>query len=165
MSEREAAPPREAPEKVEGALAFCRGLLERLGGDVEVAARESAEAIAVSLQARAGNALELTGGLVEAIQVLVNRVVNPRGEGRKWVNVDVGGFGEEADPAMRAMAARLAEAARRMGQTLAVGPMSARERRQVHLALAEAAGVSTRSEGEGLFRTLLVVPGAGPKER
>jgi len=164
MIDREAAPPpREAPEKVAGALAFCRGLLERLGGEVEVAARESPEAIAVSLQARTGNALELTGSLVEAIQVLVNRAVNPLAEGRKWVNVDVGGFGEEADPAMRAMAARLAEAARRMNQVLAVGPMSARERRQVHVALAAVEGVSTRSEGEGLFRTLLVVPGAGPK--
>jgi len=164
MNEREGMPPpREAPEKVERALAFCRGLLERLGGDVEVAAQESPEAIAVSLKARPGNGLELTGGLVEAIQVLANRAVNPRAEGRKWVNVDVGGFGEEADPAMRAMAARLGEAARRMNQVLAVGPMSARERRQVHVALAEVDGVSTRSEGEGLFRALLVVPGAGPK--
>jgi spoIIIJ-associated protein len=37
--------------------------------------------------------------------------------------------------------------------------MSARERRQVHLALVDHEGVSTRSEGEGLFRTLLIVPG------
>jgi len=91
----------------------------------------------------------------------VNRVANPRAEGRKWVNLELGGFGADADPAVQAMAARLAAAARRIGKTLAIAPMSARERRLVHLALVNAEGVSTRSEGEGLFRTLLVEPEAG----
>ena len=54
---------------------------------------------AVSLTARPGNGVELNSTLVEAIQVLVNRVVNPRADGRKWVNLDVGGFREEGDPA------------------------------------------------------------------
>jgi spoIIIJ-associated protein len=88
----------------------------------------------------------------------VNRVVNPRAEGRKWVNLDVGGFREESDLVVQAMAERLAAAARRTGKVLAIAPISARERRQIHLALVGAEGVSTRSEGEGLFRQLLIVP-------
>jgi spoIIIJ-associated protein len=56
------------------------------------------------------------------------------------------------------MAERLAESARRTGKVLAVAPISARERRQIHLALVGVEGVSTRSEGEGLFRQLLVIP-------
>jgi spoIIIJ-associated protein len=74
------------------------------------------------------------------------------------VNLEVGGFAEEGDPAVKAMADRLAAAAHRTGQVLAIAPMSARERRQIHLALVGVEGVATRSEGEGLFRTLLVVP-------
>ena len=164
MSERHeesAPPPREAPEKVAAALAFCRGLLERLGARVKVEAQESAEAIGIALQAEEGNPVELTSALVEAAQVLANRVVNPSGQARKWVNLEVGGFRDDADPAVKAMAERLAAAARRTGQVLAIAPMSARERRQVHLALQGSEGVSTHSEGEGLFRTLLVVPGKG----
>jgi spoIIIJ-associated protein len=106
--------------------------------------------------------VELTSSLLEAVQYLVNRVVNPRPEGRKWVNLDVGGFSEDADPAVKAMAGRLADAARRTGKVLAIAPISARERRQIHLALVEAEGVSTRSEGEGIFRQLLIVPEKGP---
>jgi spoIIIJ-associated protein len=162
--ERAVAPPREAPEKVKGAVEFCRGLLERLGAEVDVEAQESPEAIALSLKPRPGNAVELGSALVEAIQVLANRVVNPGGEGRKWVNLDVGGFRDDADPAVKAMAERLAASARKMNQVLAIAPISARERRQIHLALVEAQGVSTRSEGEGLFRTLLIVPGKGGKQ-
>ncbi len=162
MTDRDGAlqppPPREAPEKVARARAFCEALAARLGLDADVEVRETPEAIGVSLAGRGGRALELPSAVLEAVQVLVNRVVNPRAEGRKWVNLDVGGFREEGDPAVKAMAERLAATARRTGKVLAVAPISARERRQIHLALVGAEGVSTRSEGEGLFRQLLVVP-------
>ena len=162
---RETPPPAHAPEKVERALAFCRGLFERMGAAVEVEAKETADAIGLSLTARPGNAVELSSTLVEAVQYLVNRVVNPRAEGRKWVNLDVGGFREEGDPAIQAMAERLAAVAKRTGQVIAVAPISARDRRQIHLALVNVEGVSTHSEGEGIFRQLLVIPakaGGGP---
>src|SRR5437867_2804054 len=144
-------PPREAPEKAARARKLVAELLERLGASVAVEVRETPEAISLALEPRPDNAVELGSALVEAVQHLVNRVVNPRGEGRKWVNVDVGGFRQESDPAVKAMAERLAASARRMGKVLAVAPISARERRQIHLALVGVEGVSTRSEGEGIF--------------
>ncbi len=165
-TEREAPPPAHAPEKVERAREFCTGLFSRLGAEVELEVKETAEAIAVSVTAKPENAVELNSALVEAAQYLVNRVVNPRAEGRKWVNLDVGGFREEGDPAIQAMAQRLADTAKRTGQVIAIAPISARDRRQIHLALVDVEGVSTRSEGEGIFRQLLVIPakaGAGDK--
>ena len=154
-----APPPREAPEKVARALGFCQDLLGRMGAAVEVSVKETPDAIGVSLSPREGNAVEMSSTVVEAVQYLVNRVVNPRAEGRKWVNLEVGGFPEGADPATRAMALRLAETAKRTGKVLAVAPISPRDRRAVHLALVDVDGVSTRSEGEGIFRQLLIVPG------
>jgi spoIIIJ-associated protein len=156
-----APPPREAPEKVAKAKEFCEGLLSRLGAAVDVAVRETPEQIGVSLAPRPDNGVDLSSALVEAVQYLVNRVVNPRAEGRKWVNLDVGGFREEGDPAVKAMAERLAASAKKMGKVLAIAPISPRERRQIHLALVDVPGVSTRSEGEGIFRQLLILPGKG----
>jgi len=147
-----------APEKAKGARDFCAELLARMGAEVEVEAEETADAIGISLKAREGNRIELSGTLVEAVQYLANRVANPRVEGRKWVNLSVGGFRDDAEPAVRAMAERLAGSAKKMGKVLAIAPMSARERRQIHMALMDTQGVTTRSEGEGLFRTLLIVP-------
>jgi spoIIIJ-associated protein len=161
MHEREGAggpPPREAPEKVERARAFCEALVAKLGLEADLEVRETPEAIGVSLKQRGDRPLEIPSALLEAVQVLVNRVVNPRAEGRKWVNLDVGGFREEGDPAVKAMAERLAASVRRTGKVLAIAPISARERRQIHLALVGVEGVSTRSEGEGIFRQLLIVP-------
>jgi spoIIIJ-associated protein len=151
-------PPAEAPEKVAKARAFCEELFRRLGAAVEVEVRETPEAIGVWLKPLDGNQVELGSALVEAVQALANRAVNPLSEGRKWVNLEVGGQGEGGDPAVKEMAARLAETVRRTGRTVSLAPMSARERRQLHIALQEAEGVGTRSEGEGLFRQLLVFP-------
>ena len=160
-----APPPREAPEKVAKAREFCGELLERLGAAVDVEVKETPEQIGLAISARPGNAVELSSVLVEAVQYLVNRVVNPRAEGRKWVNLDVGGFREEGDPVVKAMAERLAAAARRTGKVLGVAPISARERRQIHMALVGAESISTRSEGEGIFRQLLIVPASAGKDR
>jgi spoIIIJ-associated protein len=160
---REPPPPRSAPEKVERARAFCTTLLEKLGAAVTVEMKETPEAIGVALTARPGNGVELSSALVEAMQTLANRVANPGSEPRKWVNIEVGGFAEQGDPAVVAMALRLAEAVKRSGQAVALAPMSARERRQIHLALVEQEGVSTRSEGEGIFRQLVVLPDPSKK--
>src|SRR5512137_1203968 len=156
-------PPATAPEKVAKARAFCEELFRRMGGLVEVEVRERPEAIGVWLKPLEGNRLELGSALVEAAQALANRAVNPDAAVRKWVNLEVGGYSEDGDPAVRAMADRLAETVRRTGQAIALAPMSARERRQLHIALQGAAGVSTRSEGEGLFRQLLVFPDPGKR--
>jgi spoIIIJ-associated protein len=159
--ERSALPPPEkAPEKVAAAKAFIEELFRRLGAAVEVATKETAEAIGVSVTAKADNKVEVSGILVEAVQYLTNRVVNHGDGARKWVNVDVGGFSDESDPAVVAMAERLAAAATRMNKVLAVVAINARERRQIHLALVGHAAVQTRSDGEGLFRRLLIIPKA-----
>jgi spoIIIJ-associated protein len=160
---RDPAPPRHAPEKVERARAFCEALLAKLGAEATVEVKETAEAIGVSLTARPGSPVELSSMLVEAMQTLVNRVANPRNEGRKWINLEVGGFAEEGDPAVKAMALRLAASVKRSGKAVAIVPISPRERRQIHLALVEVEGVSTRSEGEGIFRQLVVLPDPSKK--
>jgi spoIIIJ-associated protein len=151
-------PPASAPEKVKAAREFCEGLLSRMGAEIDVDVRETAEAIGLSLKPREGNRVELNSVFVEALQYLANRVANPRAEGRKWVNIEVGGFADESDPVVKAMAERLAGSAKKMGKVIALAPISARERRQIHLALVDVEGISTRSEGEGLFRTLMIVP-------
>ena len=149
-SERTRRRPREAPgEGGAGARLLHRSCFVRLGAAVDVSVRETPEAIGVSLAPREGNGVELSGALVEAVQYLVNRVVNPRAEGRKWVNLEVGGFPEGGDPAVRAMALRLAAAALRTGKALAVSPMSPRDRRAVHLALLEVDGRHHAQRGRG----------------
>jgi spoIIIJ-associated protein len=155
-----APPPAHAPEKVAQAKAFCVTLFAKMGLPVTVETRETAEAIGLSIRPAPGMEGEVGSALIEAVQYLVNRVVNPVADGRKWVNLDLGEFREEGDPAVAAMAARLAASAVKMGKVLAIAPISPRDRRQIHVALVGNDGVKTQSEGEGIFRQLLIIPAA-----
>ena len=50
---------------------------------------------------------------------------------------------------------------RRSGRPVELEPMSPRDRRSVHLALQHEPGITTRSEGEGQYRHIVIEP-AGP---
>lgn len=158
------APAPASPEKLARTRELVEGLLRRLGVEAELEVRDTPEAIACSLKIRSGGELFASGPrgqVLEAAQYLVNKMVNREreAEGRKFVSLELGGFAEPAaDPALERMAIRLGEAAKRMGKTLTVVPMPSKDRRAVHVALAGVEGVRTRSEGDGLFRRLLVEP-------
>ncbi len=70
-----------------------------------------------------------------------------------------GGLGlADEDEALVQAALRLGRLAATQKRPFALGPMSANERRLVHNALSELAGVRTQSEGEGIYRRLWVLP-------
>jgi len=56
------------------------------------------------------------------------------------------------------LAQRLAEKVVASGRPVPVEPMSAHDRRIVHMALVDHEGVTTESEGEGLFRRVVIFP-------
>ena len=56
------------------------------------------------------------------------------------------------------LANKLAEKVRSSGRPVEMDPMSPGERRVVHVALAEQADLETRSEGEGIYRHLVIFP-------
>lgn len=168
VSAREEAPEDEpgvggsaaSPERLLQTREVVTGLFSRLGADVDVEVRDGPGAIACNVRLkRGGAALQVgpRGQVLEAIQYLTNRMVNRGAEGRKWISLELGGFRDDSgEPAMVEMARRLAESARRIGQTLTIVPIQSRDRRVIHTALAEASGVKTRSEGEGNLRRLLI---------
>lgn len=65
---------------------------------------------------------------------------------------------EDVDPALAAVAHLLAERASLLGKVLTVHPMSAADRRAIHVTILGVDGVETVSEGDGLYRRIHVVP-------
>jgi spoIIIJ-associated protein len=96
--------------------------------------------------------------LQEPVSYLVNKMLNhPPSRGVPML-LDFTGEEAPTDERMNRVGLFLGERAIKLGKILVVGPMSARDRRAIHLALKEMPGVSSRSEGEGSLRRLLVVP-------
>jgi spoIIIJ-associated protein len=82
-----------------------------------------------------------------------------RATGKKgFIDIDVEGYRSRRESTLKAQALDLARRAREEGNVLSFDPMSARERRIVHMALAEEPGVCTESEGYGDHRYVQVIP-------
>ena len=95
-----------------------------------------------------------------ALQFLANRIVARREtEGNQHVVLDAAGYRMRRREALVDLAQKLAGRAVEEQKVVRLSPMSAHDSRVFHLALAEKEGVTTRSEGSGLFRPLLIIPG------
>lgn len=98
------------------------------------------------------------GQTLEAIQYLVEKMVNKRSAKRIRVQVDVEGYLQNRRFGLQKRARSLAEKARRTGKPATMGQMNAHDRRIVHLALKDDDAVRTQSMGEGFLRELVVYP-------
>lgn len=143
-------------------------LFEHLGADVDVEVRDTESAIVCQVKVKRGAAILQVGPrgqVLESVQYLISRIASRGVEGRKRISVEVGGFRDEAsEPAMIEMAQRLAGSARKLGKTLTIVPIQARDRRVIHTSLAGMPGIKTRSEGEGNLRRLLIEVEGTPVE-
>jgi spoIIIJ-associated protein len=106
----------------------------------------------------AGIVIGRYGQTLDAIEYLLNRIAAKAGDGSLRIALDVEGYRERRQDSVEQMARRAADKARQTGRAVMLAPMSPRDRRTVHVALAEERGVTTRSQGEGSFRRVVVVP-------
>ena len=142
----------------EQATDLLQGILQRMGFELEVEAKDEDQRIVLDItgddeRALIGN----KGETLDALQYILSRAVNNRGI-KSPIIVDDGGFRGRRKEALTELAQKLLDEAVSTGKTLAVNPMSPHDRRVIHMALKEEQGVTTRSEGDGIYRRVLIVP-------
>jgi spoIIIJ-associated protein len=98
------------------------------------------------------------GQTLEAIQFLLEKMINKKSTNRVRVVVDVEGYLEKRKTNLEEMASRMAEKARRTKKPVTIGQMNAHDRRIVHIHLKDVNGVRTQSIGDGYFRKLMIFP-------
>jgi len=147
----EAARVREIVERIIGALGIrCR---------IDIA--EDDESIVVSCTGRdLGVLIGKHGQTIDAIQYLANAIVyRGQAEGRKAIVVDAAGYRERRKASLDALAVRSAERAVETGQRVELEPMTAVERKVVHVRLKDYPGIETTSEGTEPNRHVVIAPG------
>jgi spoIIIJ-associated protein len=102
------------------------------------------------------------GEVLDAVQLLAAQAVRrqPGGQ-RRGVLVDAGGYRARRAELLARLAHKAADEAVEFGEEIELEPMSALDRRTVHMAIADRGDVETRSEGEEPRRRIVVVPAAG----
>jgi spoIIIJ-associated protein len=133
---------------------------DALGVDARIDLREDEETVtATFVAADAGLLIGRHGQTIDAVQYLLNAISHRRGEEpRREVVVDAAGYRERRRATLESMALRTAEQVCATGAAVELEPMTAVERKVVHLVLKEHAGVETRSEGTEPNRYVVVVP-------
>ena len=137
-------------------------LLTKMGIDASVDLVEDTERVTLDVKGpEAALVIGKKGQTLEALQFLVQKIAHRGREGQaglKSIVVDTEGYRARREDALVEMANRLGEKARTTGRTITVNPMSPHDRRIIHITLDKVPGVTTRSEGEGVFRRLLIIP-------
>jgi spoIIIJ-associated protein len=109
----------------------------------------------------AGRLIGKGGRTLAALEFLANAVVNKiEGVPPVRVNVDIGGYKRRRDERLRQVAQRAAARVRKTGMPVELEPMSAAERRVVHVELVDDPAVMSESTGEGRDRRVVIHPAA-----
>jgi spoIIIJ-associated protein len=102
------------------------------------------------------------GETLTALQLMLNMLVSRRLKRRTTVTVDVEGYRRRREEDIERMAQRIAGQVKANGEPFTFEPMQSRERRLIHMALANDARVMTESTGDGDQRRVVVMLKPGP---
>ncbi|HMO94517.1 MAG TPA: R3H domain-containing nucleic acid-binding protein, partial [Tepidiformaceae bacterium] len=98
------------------------------------------------------------GDTLVALQYLVNLILNRKYPGRGGVTIDVEHYRHRNEERIVSLAKRMGDRVRESGNPITLEPMSAAERRLVHITFAEDPDVETNSIGDGENRKVVISP-------
>lgn len=106
----------------------------------------------------AGLLLARGGEVLQALEHLLERLVNHQAPGRWSVRLDANGYRASRERELALMARTAAEQVKKYRQPFTFSALKAAERRIIHLTLATEPGVRTESIGQGDDRKVVVHP-------
>ena len=98
------------------------------------------------------------GQTLSCLQYIVRLIVAHQTEAWVPITIDVEGYKQRRYEALQALAWRMAEQVKARRVSVTLKPMSAYERRIIHLTLADHPDVTTQSIGEGEARRVVIWP-------
>ncbi len=154
---------KESDKKLDKALEIGLDALSRIvnkiSGDAKI--KGYSKDNKVYLEVSGGNSGVLIGKhgqTLDAMQYIVEKIVNKANDRRIRVQVDVEGYLENRKSNLRRLASRMADKARRIRKPVTIGQLNAYDRRIIHLHLKDNRSVRTQSVGEGYYRKLMILP-------
>jgi spoIIIJ-associated protein len=135
-------------------------IVDGIGVPAQVGVEEEGETITVTCDGPdLGMLIGRHGQTIDAIQYLANAAMfRGQAEERKEVVVDAAGYRARRRASLEALAVRSAERALSDGEEIELDPMTAVERKVVHIRLKEFDGVETASEGTEPNRFVVIRP-------
>ncbi len=102
------------------------------------------------------------GEILEALQHLLRLAVAKKFKHNLKLLIDINGYRERRKKALTIMAKRMADKAKRTGRKMKTDPLNPYERRIIHTLFKHNKGVTTKSEGEGHIKKVIITPTGKP---
>jgi len=162
----EVAPDINAPE-VDTAAQTVDDILRILGIDAEISIREpltpgdglgSVLAVIDIKGEDLGLLIGRRGDTLVALQYLVNLILNRKHPGKGGITIDVEHYRHRNEERIISLAKRMGDRVRESGNPITLEPMSAAERRLVHITFADDQDLETNSIGDGENRKVVISP-------
>ncbi len=141
------------------ALSLAQKILDTMAVDAELSVDDSSNFCRINVKvSEPGVLIGKKGQTLDAIQYLVDKVVNKQcGKGNHIV-FDVEGYVESRKTELTDLASRLASKTMKTGKPATMTRMNAHDRRIVHVSLKNNPSVRTQSVGDGYYRKLIIFP-------
>ena len=136
------------------------GILERMGITASVdTLHEGANKVYIELVSKnSGLIIGKKGKTLEALQFLLNLMVSNKLKTDKKIILDIESYRSKRERALKKLSRDMARKVAMTGRPYTLEPMNPFERRLVHLTLQNDKSVTTRSEGEGIYRQVKIFP-------
>jgi spoIIIJ-associated protein len=158
-SDRPAADVLEQETEIRLARETLETILKLIPMDTTVSARRADGNINLNIEGdNSGLLIGRRGRTLDALQFIVNKIVNKALERKVRVVVDSERYRRRRRDSLRQLALRMGEKAKRISKPVTTNPMNPSDRRIVHLALKDDSGLDTRSRGEGLIKKVVIIP-------
>ena len=139
------------------AAEFLENVFAMTGLQLRVGVKQGIAGEVLDIEGKDAELLQAqTGELLEALQHLINQVFGRSLAGGERLVCDVHGFRATREAELQAMANLAADRVRQTGVAFTFEPMSANERRIIHMTLADSPDLFTESIGEGSDRKLRI---------
>ncbi len=146
-------------EEVGIAKQLMAGLVERMGLEVEVDGALKEGNIDLKIKGdKEGILIGKHGRTLEALQIIINRMVNKQIKNPVRITLDIDDYRERRSDSLSKMASRIGERAKRTGKPVTIGPFNAHDRRIIHITLQEDPSLRTESLGEGDIKKISIIP-------
>jgi spoIIIJ-associated protein len=98
------------------------------------------------------------GSTLDALQFVVNKIVNKALEKRTQVVIDSEGYRQRRRDFLVQMAIKMSEKAKRINKPVTTNLLNSRDRRIIHITLRDDKSLETKSRGEGHLKKVVIFP-------
>jgi len=150
----------DVEEQRREAMVILKQILEAMGERSEVRQIEvDAETVELEIKGDgSGILIGRHGQTLDALEYIVNRILARRIKDAAPISLETESYRARRRQQLHRMALSIGEQAKREHKPLRLDPMPARDRRVVHLALKDDPMITTRSAGDGLLRSIEIIP-------